>query len=135
MALLWQSKQKFTYFSCHHEGRRHECPDHRSHFKARSPSHGWLQFLICQRSFPTKRDNSFMQTHCPAKKEGFSTYQSSSLSLYFHVSIPTALSFPHTSAYFWTLTHKLFEAQKHPHPPHFLCCPYKLVIHSPVGLR
>lgn len=57
------------------------------HFKARSPTHGWLQFSICQKFFPTKRDNSFMQTHYPAGKEGLFTHQPSSLSLYFHMSI------------------------------------------------
>lgn len=40
-----------------------------------------------------------------------------------------------TSSYFWMLSHKLFEAEKHLPPVHFLCSPCQLVIHSFIVLR
>lgn len=40
-----------------------------------------------------------------------------------------------TSAYFWMLSRKLFEAEKHLLPVHFLCYPCQLVTHGSVVLR
>lgn len=65
-----------------------------------------------------------MQIHYPAGKEGLSTHQSSSLSLYFHVSITYSTVFFTDFGIFLDINPQAIWGTKASPPAYFLSCSY-----------